>query len=409
MANYSYRGFDASGQQVTGTLEGPNEGVVADTLLSRGVTPLTVTLAKESSTGNSDVLGSLFDGSVTANDLLMFCRQMYTLQKAGIPLMRALRGLSETIKSKKLNEILLALEADLAGGLPLAAAMRRFPKVFSKLFVALINVGENTGRLEEAFLQLAEYISLEVETKRRVKSAMRYPVIVVAFIAIAMIVLNVWVIPVFADMFKKFGVELPIYTKILIGTSAFFVKYFALIIVALIAIPVAWMWWIRTDKGSRWWGKWQLRLPVFGSILQRSQLARFSRCFSIMLRAGVGLNTALTLVADAVDNAYLSDKVLAMRDGVERGLSMYVTAGDSGMFSPLVMQMFAVGDETGQVDTLLIEVADHYDREVDYELKSLTSRIEPILIVIIAAMVLVLALGIFTPMWDMYSAMQGKK
>ena len=259
-----------------------------------------------------------------------------------------------------------------------------------------------------AFQQLAEYISLEVETKRRVKSAMRYPVIVISFIVLAMIILNIWVIPVFADMFGKFGVELPLSTRILIGTSNFFVKYVWFIFALLFLLPFTWLWWIKTPAGRYKWGKWQLKIPVMGSILIRSQLARFSRSFAIMIRSGVSLNVALTLVADAIDNAYLAEKVLKMREGVERGESMYQTAVASGMFSPLVLQMFAVGDETGQIDTLLIEVAEHYDREVDYELKALTSKIEPILLLVVAGMVLILALGIFTPMWDMYGAMQGK-
>ncbi len=408
MPLYSYKGRDQSGNNVQGTLDAANENAVAEALVSRGVVPLSI--KEDSASGKGSVFSSihLFKPRVTQNDLLMFCRQMYTLSKAGIPIMRALHGLSETLSNPTLVEILRKLESDLASGLPLASAMSRFPKVFSKLFVALVNVGENTGRLDDSFLQLAEYISLEVETKRRVKSAMRYPIIVISFVVVALIVLNIWVIPIFASMFSKFGVELPLATRILIGVSNFFVKYSWLIAIIVVGTPAAWMYWIRTQSGSRWWGKWQLKIPIMGSILLRSQLSRFSRSFAIMIRAGVGLNTSLTLVADAVDNLYLSEKVLAMRDGVERGESMYQTAVASNMFSPLVLQMFAVGDETGQVDNLLIEAADYYDREVDFELRALTARIEPILLLIVAAMVLVLALGIFTPMWDMYGAMQGK-
>ncbi len=409
MPLYSYVGRDASGAQIRGTLDGMNENAVAEALVSRGVFPLQIQPAKDAGGPKQGLLSRFFRKRISPNDLLMLCRQMYSLSKAGIPIMSALHGLSETIENQTLSEVLKKLESDLAGGLPLAAAMSRFPKVFNRLFVSLINVGENTGRLEESFLQLAEYISLEVETKRRIKGALRYPMIVISFVVVAMIILNIWVIPVFAKMFSKFGAELPITTRILIASSNFFVNYFWAIIIILVAVPAAWIWWTRSEKGSRWWGKWQIRLPVIGSILFRSQLARFARSFSIMLKAGVGLNTALTLVAGAVDNAYLSDRILGMCAGVERGESLYQTAVASDMFSPLVLQMMAVGGETGQVDTLLLEVADYYDREVDFELKGLTAKIEPILLIIVAAIVLVLALGIFTPMWDMYGAMQGKK
>ena len=408
MPTYNYKGRDGAGNLVDGSVDAANENAVAETLLSRGVRPVEIKIGEKKKKKGGFDLSSIFSRKISQNDLLMFCRQMYTLSKAGIPIMRALHGLGDTISNKKLVEVLKQLESDLAGGLPLAVAMKKFPKVFNSLFVALVNVGENTGRLEEAFQQLAEYISLEVETKRRVKSAMRYPVIVISFIVLAMIILNIWVIPVFADMFGKFGVELPLSTRILIGTSNFFVKYVWFIFALLFLLPFTWLWWIKTPAGRYKWGKWQLKIPVMGSILIRSQLARFSRSFAIMIRSGVSLNVALTLVADAIDNAYLAEKVLKMREGVERGESMYQTAVASGMFSPLVLQMFAVGDETGQIDTLLIEVAEHYDREVDYELKALTSKIEPILLLVVAGMVLILALGIFTPMWDMYGAMQGK-
>lgn len=407
MPLYEYKGRDVTGNLVTGTLDGANENTVAESLITRGVRPIKIVLGKEKSKSFFGNL-SLFS-TIRQTDLLMFCRQMYTLSKAGIPIMRALHGLADTITNKKMASVLRLLESDLAGGLPLAVAMRKYPKVFNTMFVSLINVGENTGRLDDSFLQLAEYIALEIDTKQRVKAAMRYPIIVISFIVVAMVVLNIWVIPIFADMFGKFGVELPLPTRILITTSNFFVNYSWLVFGLIILIPISWIWWIRTPIGKQFWGKWQLKIPVMGSILLRSQLARFSRSFAVMIRSGVSLNSALTLVADAIDNAYLSNKVLGMREGIERGETLYQTALASDMFSPLVMQMFAVGDETGQVDTLLIEVATHYEREVDYELKAMTTKIEPILLLIVAAMVLVLALGIFTPMWDMYGAMQGKR
>ncbi len=408
MPLYSYVARDGAGAEIKGTLEGINENAVAEALITRGIFPLKITVASQSGSSEKSFLGRLFRKKISQNDLLMFCRQMYSLSKAGIPIMSALHGLSETVENQQLVEVLKKLESDLAGGLPLAAAMSRYPKVFNRLFVSLINVGENTGRLEQSFIQLAEYISLEVETKRRIKSALRYPFIVISFVAVALVILNIWVIPVFAQMFSKFGAELPLTTRILIGSSNFFVHYSWAIFLIAVAVPTAWIMWTRSEKGSRWWGRVQIKLPVVGSILFRSQLARFARSFSIMLNAGVGLNTALTLVAGAVDNAYLSDKILGMCAGVERGESLYQTAVASDMFSPLVLQMMAVGGETGQVDTLLLEVADYYDREVDFELKGLTAKIEPILLIIVAIIVLILALGIFTPMWDMYGAMSGK-
>ncbi|TNH92444.1 MSHA biogenesis protein MshG, partial [Aeromonas hydrophila] len=195
---------------------------------------------------------------------------------------------------------------------------------------------------------------------------------------------------------------------ILLATSHFFVHYWWVMLGVLLAMVFGWRRWVSTVKGKLTWHRWQLKLPIVGTIIERSLLARFARSFSMMLKAGVPLNTALSLVADAVDNAWMAGRIRDMRAGIERGESLLRTAGSSGLFTPLVMQMIAVGEETGQVDDLLHEAAEYYEREVDYDLKSLTARIEPILIGIVAVMVLILALGIFTPMWDMMRAVRGK-
>ncbi|AUY10181.1 type II secretion system F family protein [Aeromonas sp. ASNIH2] len=345
MNRFAYKGRDSQGQAVSGVVEAVSELAAAEQLMRRGVMP--------------------------------------TELKAG-------KARSASIDWS------------------LSSAMQSHPKVFSSLFVAIIHVGENTGQLEEAFLQLANYFDLELETRKRIKTAMRYPTFVLIAIAVAMVILNIMVIPVFAGMFAKFGVELPLATRILLATSHFFVHYWWLLLAILVGAVVGWRRWVATTKGRLTWHRWQLRLPIVGSIIERSLLARFARSFSMMLKAGVPLNTALTLVADAVDNAWMAGQIRDMRGGIERGESLLRTAGASGLFTPLVMQMIAVGEETGQVDELLHEAAEYYEREVDYDLKSLTARIEPILIGIVAVMVLVLALGIFTPMWDMMRAVRGQ-
>lgn len=220
--------------------------------------------------------------------------------------------------------------------------MQAHPKVFSSLFVAIIHVGENTGQLEEAFLQLANYFDLELETRKRIKTAMRYPSFVMIAIGIAMVILNIMVIPVFAGMFAKFGVELPLATG-----SCSPPPLLRPLLVAAAGHPGGHGVWLaplgRQPQGKLTWHRWQLRLPIVGTIIERSLLARFARSFSMMLKAGVPLNTALTLVADAVDNAYMAGQIRDMRAGIERGESLLRTAGASGLFTPLVMQMIAVG------------------------------------------------------------------
>ncbi|HHP5358635.1 TPA: type II secretion system F family protein [Aeromonas veronii] len=406
MANFAYKGRDSQGNATSGVVEAANEMAAAEQLMRRGVMPTELKPGKAKSAAIDWSL--LLEGGVKLDDLVIFSRQMYALTRAGIPILRAIAGLEEGTHSKPLKRALHSLGEDLGNGRPLSSSMQAHPKVFSSLFVAIIHVGENTGQLEESFLQLANYFELELETRKRIKTAMRYPSFVMIAIGIAMVILNIMVIPVFAGMFAKFGVELPLATRILLATSHFFVNYWWLLLAILAGMVFGWRRWVATTKGKLTWHRWQLKLPIVGTIIERSLLARFARSFSMMLKAGVPLNTALTLVADAVDNAYMAGRVRDMRAGIERGESLLRTASSSGLFTPLVIQMIAVGEETGQVDDLLHEAAEYYEREVDYDLKSLTARIEPILIGIVAVMVLILALGIFTPMWDMMRAVRGK-
>ncbi|OBR44643.1 MSHA fimbrial biogenesis protein MshG [Aeromonas dhakensis] len=406
MSSFAYKGRDSQGNAVSGVVDAANEMAAAEQLMRRGVMPTELKPGKAKAAALDWSL--LLERGVRLDELVVFSRQMYALTRAGIPILRAIAGLEESAHSKPLKRALHALGEDLGNGRPLSSSMQAHPRVFSSLFVAIIHVGENTGQLEEAFLQLANYFELELETRKRIKTAMRYPSFVLIAIGIAMVILNIMVIPVFAGMFAKFGVELPLATRILLATSHFFVHYWWVMLGVLLAMVFGWRRWVCTVKGKLTWHRWQLKLPIVGTIIERSLLARFARSFSMMLKAGVPLNTALSLVADAVDNAWMAGRIRDMRAGIERGESLLRTAGSSGLFTPLVMQMIAVGEETGQVDDLLHEAAEYYEREVDYDLKSLTARIEPILIGIVAVMVLILALGIFTPMWDMMRAVRGK-
>ena len=219
--------------------------------------------------------------------------------------------------------------------------------------------------------------------------------------------MNIFVIPVFANMFTSFGAELPLMTRILLATSDFFITKWPYMLVGIVLAIYLVSRYINTAKGRFNWDKAKLRLPIVGGIFERTLLSRFARSFSMMLRSGVPLTAALNLVSDAVSNAFMADKIVKMRKNIEKGESLSRVANSSKMFTPLVLQMINVGEETGRVDELLGEAAEFYEREVDYDLKSLTSKIEPLLIMVVAAMVLVLALGIFTPMWNMMGAIQG--
>ncbi|GAA5218994.1 type II secretion system F family protein [Corallincola platygyrae] len=407
MPTFEYRGRDNSGKEVKGVIDAASANAAADLLAQRQVIPLQVSASSAAAGGEDFDIRDLLPNRVGLDELSLFTRQMYSLAKAGVPILRAIQGLSQTASSKALKEALAEVAQELEGGRTISTALSQHPKIFNRLFVAIVHVGENTGRLEEAFLQLSGYLELEIETRKRIKTALRYPMMVVGFIVVAMVILNIMVIPAFADMFKQFGADLPWATKVLIATSNFFVNYWWALLLGLIGIISGFMYWKRTPKGHWRWDKFKLRMPIVGDIINRSTLARYARSFALMLQSGVPLTQALNLVADAVDNEFMGQKILDMRRGIERGESLLRTANASDLFTPLVMQMIAVGEETGQVDDLLLEVAEYYEREVDYDLKSITARIEPILIIVVAVMVIILALGIYLPMWDMMSAIKG--
>ena len=405
MPFFLYQARDAKGNLIKGQIEATNEGAAADILMSRQEIPVKITLTTEDQ-ANAVVFADLFN-RVKVQHLVVFARQMYSLTKAGIPMIRAIVGLADSATNRTLKRTLYDIAQQLERGRSLSAAFSSHDKVFPRLAVSIVHVGENTGRLEDAFLQLAEYFERDEETRKRIKAAMRYPTTVLIVITIAMFVLNMLVIPTFSNMFSKLGSDLPVATKILIGTSNFFVNYWQLLVIGIVGALMAFSSYRRTDIGRLNWDKLKLRIPFVGSIIERSLLGRYSRSFSMILESGVPMTTGLSLVAEAVDNKFMEDRIIDMRRNIEKGESLLRSSVASELFSPLVLQMVAVGEETGRVDELLKEAADYYEREVDFDLKSLTAKIEPVLIGFVAVMVGVLALGIFTPMWDMMNAYQG--
>lgn len=405
MAKFKYKAKSSGGDYVTGVVEAGSLNEAMADLYQQNLIPIDL---KQTADREEFKIKWPFGKRLGLPELVMFCRQMYSLTKAGVPIIKAIAGLAESTDQECLRDSLRKLSKDLAGGKSLTLSMQEQSDIYSSLFISMVNVGENTGRLEDVFKQLADYYSMEYETRKRISAAMRYPTLVILFIAAAMVVLNIFVIPVFSQMFAKFGVDLPLTTRILIGTSNFFVQYWPIMAGVAVALQILIRWSLNKKSVRLAWDRVKLRLPVMGSIIDRSLLGRFSRSFSLMLQSGVPLNLALSLVAEAIDNKFLEERILDMRRQIEQGNSLSTVTTQSKMFTPLVLQMFAVGDETGRVEELLQEAADYYEREVDYDLKSLTAKIEPILLIFVAVIVAILALGIFTPMWDMYGAMQGK-
>jgi MSHA biogenesis protein MshG len=420
MAHFEYSGRDTSGALVSGRIDAGTADDVATQLFSDSVTPIEIKEVREKAKPKADtkkkidlgpnasgvdrINAALTRNKVEIDELIMFARQMYSLTKAGLPLDRAIKGLEASLSNLVFRRILQDAVAGLENGMNLATALGQHPQVFSQLFLSLIHVGENTGRLDLAFKEIGKYLELEKNTSKQVKSATRYPIFVMVAIAVALAVITVFVIPVFAETFARLGADLPWQTSLLINISDFVVNYWPFMLLAFFGSFFGFRYYITTEKGRLGWDRRKLSIPLAGDVFERVALARFARTFSMVMGAGVPIVQGLTVVAGAVGNAFIARNINRMREGVERGESLHRTAISSKMFSPLVLQMIAVGEETGMVDELLSEVADFYDAEVEYDLRRLSDAIEPILIAFTAGLVLILALGVFLPIWDLNAA-----
>ncbi|HJV85646.1 MAG TPA: type II secretion system F family protein [Noviherbaspirillum sp.] len=405
MPYFAYKARNARGEMLQGVLEGADSGAVADQLFSTGVTPVEISVTSKPVTDAAEGWwAKLTEQKIRSIDVQLFSRQLYTLLKAGVPIMRGLAGLQESAINKSFARVVKDLRESLDAGRELSAAMRRHPDVFSSFFLSMVRVGETTGRLEEIFLRLFDHLEFERDMRERVKTALRYPMFVVIAMLVAIAIINLFVIPAFAKVYAGFNAKLPLMTQILINTSNFTIHFWPLILAAAVGAAIAFKMYIATPAGRFKWDKIKLRFPIVGKIILKAALARFARSFALSSKSGVPIVQGLNVVAQTVDNVYIASRVEQMRDGVERGESILRTAVTTGVFTPVVLQMIAIGEETGEIDDLMDEIAAMYEREVDYELKTLSSQIEPILIVGLGILVLILALGVFLPIWDLGKA-----
>ena len=403
MPQFDWTGRDTAQTLQVGRLDAASAGQVAQTLQGCGITPVTIA-AHVAPAEASDTLARWFGrGRLRVGDaeLLLLSHQLHTLSRAGVPILRALAGLQESAQHAGLKHLLGELRQGLDAGLELSQAMARRPDVFDRFYVSMVRVGETTGQLTETFDNLYHHLDFQRFMREQVAAALRYPKFVLLAMAIAVVVINVFVIPQFAQVFANFGAELPLMTRILLGTSAIFVEGWPLLLLGAAGAWLGARGVLATARGRLVWDRWKLRLPVAGPILHKGALSRAVASLGLALRSGVPVLEGLGLAAAVADNAYLESALRGMRRDIERGESVLASARKAGVFSPLVLQMVMVGEESGTLDQMLEEVGRMYRSEVEVALKTLSQQIEPILILVLGAMVLVLALGVFMPMWDM--------
>ena len=414
MTVFAYTGRSARGESVKGRMEAESADGVATRLLQGGITPIDIVSAvTEAATGLgasrdvAELARRLGFGTPRTADLILFTRQMFTITKAGIPLLRGLRGLAVSTHNATLRLALEDMVAGLEGGRTLAQSFAQNAHIFSPLYVGMVAVGESTGTLENSFLRLGEHLAQEQDIHDRVKSAVRYPLIVLAAVALAIGVVTTFVIPKFAPLFRALGNQVPWPTRIIMATSQMAQHFWHIGLAALVLLALAWRQVVRTPRGRLLWHRVKLHIPVIGPLTYQAVLARVTRTLSVSLAAGMPMLDTLATLTRSAGNDHIAGRIEELREAVARGEPLARAASASGIFPALVLQMIAVGEETGELPALLDEVAGFYEREVDYHLKTLSASFEPVLLVCVGAVVLILALGVFLPMWDMIAKIGG--
>lgn len=401
MPTYEFKGRDLSGKFITGKRIAYSADSISFQLLKEGITPIEIHLAEAGGNAWKTLADWFAQGRVTSDDLGMFARQMHTLCKTGVPITLAIKRLAETARSARLTIALNGIAEILESGVDLAGAMQRYPKIFTPLMVSMVRVGQSSGNLDEAFLRLNQYIELESGVVKHIAAAMRYPMLILIALVVAVCVVNSFVIPSFAHIFERANIPLPFLTVALIKISNFTNQYWIYIAIGLAIAVTTMIYYFKTPEGKLFADQYRLKIPIIGRIMQRILLLRFAQMFSIVINSGVPILEGISLVAEALNNSYVQKELLGMREAIQRGNSLTQAATGITLFTPLEIQMLAVSEETGDLGELFHQIAIFYQREVEYDLKRLNDFMEPFLIVILSIFVLMLAFAVYLPIWNM--------
>lgn len=405
MPIYKYKARDRFGTLLTGTVETSGAEAVAGQLDGLGYIPVLIQEDK-SSAGGTEFWDRL--RTISAQDMIIFSRQLATLINAGLPFITSFDALVEQTENPNLKRVITIVRRDVEGGMAFSDALARHPKVFSDMYVNMIRAGETGGVLDEILERLARLAEHEADTRARIKAATRYPKIVVVALVIAFGVLMAFVVPRFAALYANFKVELPLPTKILIGINTFVHGYWHVTLISIAAAIIGFRWYIHTEAGRFWWDAMKLRLPVFGPIFRKTALSRFARIFGTLTRSGLPILQTLDIVSKTVGNVVLARVVENIRENARQGRGIVQPMRVSKIFPPVVIQMVAIGEQTGRMEEMLLKVSDYYDMEVEYSIRNLSASLEPLLLLVIGGMVLLMALAIFMPWWNLIHVFQGR-
>ena len=400
MAVYTYRALDRQGGEIIqDQTEGSGTLAVAQELRQQGLMVIEV---KEKSVAQKDILAPF--KRIKLDDLVVFSRQLATMINAGLPIVRALHVLSEQTENPKLKDVVVAVRKDVEAGLSLSEALEMHPKAFSRLYVEMVRAGEIGGLLDSVLLRIADQLEKDQDLRRKIRSAMTYPVVVLVLAILAASFMLIFIVPVFAKMFQDLGGTLPLPTRVCMLLSNILTSFWGILVYAAMAAGVYLFFRLKkTDRGRKVWGRVVLRIPAkIGDIVQKAVLARFARTLGTLSAAGVPILQAIEITATSSGNWVVENALLKSRDAVREGMPIYKPLEEEPVFPPMVTRMIAVGEETGDMDGMLTKIAEFYESEVDAAVKALTSIIEPLMIVVVGGIVGFIVISMYLPMFKIY-------
>lgn len=405
MALFYYRGTTPEGKIVEGEMQAENQAEVIASLRKRNLIPVAIELKKKKPLFS---LEALTLGKVSASELALFTKQFGTMLEAGLPLLDALNTQYRQTSNRLLKNAIREIARDVEGGYTLAESMKKHKKVFSELYVNMVEAGEKGGALGEILARLAEYLEKMADIQRKIKGAMIYPIIVICVMIVAVAALLIFVIPTFADLYKGFGAQLPGLTRMIIGISNF-VKGNILLILALLIGAIAFlMGWYKTTHGKEVLDRVILRIPIIGPLVHKNSLARFARTLSTLLNSGVDLMEAMEITARTTGNRVVQHGIMRARNSIREGSTIARPLEQSKIFPPLIVQMVAIGEQSGNLDEMLAKVADFYDKEVDAAVEALTTALEPIIMVLLGSIVGTMVIAMYLPIFKLIPTLMEK-
>jgi type II secretory pathway component PulF len=398
MPVFEYKALNKKNIEITDVIEAANEAEAIQTLQKMGFTPISI-VKKKAQIGSS-VFGDLFAPKVKTQTLVQFTRQLRTMLSAGIALLEALDVLEKQVEDKYFKQIIGGLKKEVSAGNQLSNALEQYPKVFSKLYVNSVRIGEVTGNLDDILKRLEDFIVFDERTKKNVKKALRYPTMVMTGVIGAVFFFSMYVIPKFKPLFALSKTGIPLPTRIVLAFSDFTLHYgYLLVLFALLAIGGL-MYYKKTPQGKRNWDKFILHLPLFGEIVQMVELTRFTKTFQTLNKSGIPVVEAFETIIETIDNEIYREEIKKVLDGLKNGEGIAPSMRKSEYFTQMVIQMIAIGEKAGSLDEMLGIISEFYDEEVENRVSGLTAMIEPIVTVVMGAIVLVLILALFLPMWN---------